>query len=881
MMTVRSLWQRLRVLIRFARVEDELARELDDHFEREVERQMAEGATEAEAARLATLRVGHRESLKEQVRDERGGRLVLDALFDLRVGARSLGRAPGFTLAVVLSLALGVAGVTAIFTVVNAVVVRALPYPDAERLQLVRVAWNEFTASLSAADLLRLKEARAPALPRWARSASARKATPCSGAACPRWCRGRRSRRRLRACSACVRPWDVGSSRTAMRREALISDALWRDRFGGSPAALGHGLTLDRGTYTVVGVMPPGYDVPGQDGGQVWLSAPVDEPERRGPFYLRVVLRLAPGVTPDQAAARLTTSVTPVLLERYQAEATWRYLVTSMKRAVVGDTESTLLLFLAAVGLVLLIACVNVANLMLARGASRVRELAMRASLGARRERLVRQLLAESALLGVGGAALGFAAATGLVRVIVAQAGAFLPRVGEIHVDAEAAAVAAAIGVCTALAAGASPALWLTGRRLDEAMRDGGRGTSGGPTQGKVRRAMVIAEVALALSVLVATTLLVKTLSRVESEAPGFRGDGVLSFRLVAPPDPYDDAAKLEAYLRSVDARLRRLPGVTSVALAESLPPDRLQQSNNYTLQGDEPGAPGRTSQGSGVALWNTVSADFFRTLEIPVIRGRAFAESDHSTAPAVAIVSRSFAEKHFPDGDVLGRRLKGGDWDPAAPWITIVGVVADVPYERGVWGGVSPTVYLPRVERGASRWQFVALRSASPASVAAELADAVHAVDPRVPLRDVASMTERLAASAAVPRFRMRLFALLAAVALALAVTGIYGVLAFEVNRRRRETAVRRALGAPPLAILSGVVRAGLGMATIGALAGLIGAFALAQALSAFLYGVVPHDVAAFATATAVLMAAAVLASALPALRAVSTDAVTVLREE
>ena len=764
-MTGRGLWQRLRVLVRFARVEDELARELDDHFEREVERQMAQGATEAEAGRLATLRVGHRESLKEQVRDERGGRLVVDALFDLRVGARSLGRVPGFTLAVVLSLTLGVAGVTAIFTVVNAVIVRALPYPDAERLHLVRVAWNEFTASLSAADLLRLKEASANVAEVGAFRFGQEGYTLLAGSA-PEVVSGAAvtpETPRVLGVRPALGRWFVEDHDA---QEALISDALWRARFGGSPAALGQGLTLDRGTYTVVGVMPPGYDVPGQNGGQVWLSAPVDEPDRRGPFYLRVVLRLAPGVTPDQAAARLTAAVTPVLLERYQAEATWRYVVTSMKRAVVGDTQSTLLLFLAAVGLVLLIACVNVANLMLARGASRVRELSVRAALGARRERLVRQLLAESALLGVGGAALGLAVATGLVKVIVAQAGAFLPRVGEIHVDAEAAAVAAAIGVCTALAAGVSPALWLTGRRLDEAMRDGGRGTSGGPTQGKARRAMVVAEVALALGVLVATTLLVKTLSRVESEAPGFRADGVLSFRLVAPPDPYEDAAKLETYLRAIDARLRQLPGVTSVALGESLPPDRLQQSNNYTLQGDEPGAPGRTSQGSGVAQWNTVSAEFFRTLEIPVLRGRAFAESDQATAPAVAVVSRSFADRHFPNGDVLGRQLKGGDWDPAAPWIAIVGVVADVPYERGVWGGVSPTVYLPRVQGGASRWQFVALRSASPASVAAELGHAVHAVDPRVPLRDVASMAERLEASAAVPRFRMRLFTLLAAVA-------------------------------------------------------------------------------------------------------------------
>ena len=418
-------------------------------------------------------------------------------------------------------------------------------------------------------------------------------------------------------------------------------------------------------------------------------------------------MRLRPGITAEQAAAHLTTAVAPVLEGRYAAEPAWRYVVTPMKDVVVGDTRLTLWLFLAAAALVLAIAGVNVANLMLSRGASRMRELAVRASLGAGRGRLVRQLIAESALLGCGGAVAGLAGAAGLLGLIVRAAGDLIPRSGEIGVGLVTAALAAVLGVGTALVTGATPALWLTGRRLVAATRTGGRTATSAPAEGLVRRAMVVAEVALALCVLVATVLLVKTMARLDAEAPGFDAHGVVSFRLVAPPDPYDEVTKLDTYLESIDRNLRHLPGVTSVAFAESLPPDRLQQSNNYTLQGEEPGTPGRTEQGSGVAQWNIVSPQFFEVLGIPLIEGRGFTTMD-LTSPEVAIVSRSFAEKHYPGGPAVGRRLKGGDWDPASPWVTIVGVAGDAPYDRGVWGGTSPTVtYRERRtrDRAGSSW--------------------------------------------------------------------------------------------------------------------------------------------------------------------------------
>jgi predicted permease len=551
-----------------------------------------------------------------------------------------------------------------------------------------------------------------------------------------------------------------------------------------------------------------------------------------------------------------------------------------MKDVVIGDVRATLWLFFAAVGLVLLLACVNVSNLMLARGVARARELGIRSSLGARRGRLLRQLLAESSLLGVISGLAGLALASVLLPVMVSSAGSLLPRVHEVRIDTIVAVVAFSVALLAALGAGLAPAFWLTGRGLGETLRDGGRGASQSPGQGRTRRWLVAAEVAMTLTVLVATTFLIKTMIRLEREDPGFDAAGVLSFRLALPPDPYRDLARLNGFLQTVESRLRRLPGVSAVAFAESLPPDQLQQSNNYTLSGDEPGSANRTAQGSGVAQWNVVTPEYFDVLGIGLQRGRLLTAADHFDAPRVAVVSEAFAHKHFRDNGAIGQRFKAGDWDADAPWITIVGVVADVPYERGVWGGVAPTIYVPYAQDPGSRWQFVVVKAAA-GPFAASVSKVVRDVDSSIPLRDVMTMVERLRKSEAAPRFRMMLFTLLAAVALMLAVTGIYGVLSYHVSQRRRETAIRRALGARSGLILGDVVSSGLRLAGRGTVVGLVGAWAAARSLSTFLYGVEINDVAAFLWATTILVIAALLASAIPAVRAIRADPLTVLREE
>jgi predicted permease len=868
------------MLFRFSQVEDEITAELADHFQRELERQRANGVPDADARRRAALRVGNLESIKEQTRDERGGRLAADLAGDLRVGWRGLRRNPAHTAAVALSIAIGVAGVTAIVSVVTAVLIRPLPYPSADSLYAVRVAWNDFTAPFSAADFLRLREHSsgvASVAAYWLNS----EGFTLLGGALPEVVIGANvsaETPRVLGVPPALGRW---LSEAPDSREALIGTSLWRDRFGMRADVLGQSLDLDGTVYTVVGVMPAGFNVPGQTDGQLWVSAPIREPARRGPYWLRVVARLEDGVGGEGAGARLTSALTPVLQDRYRVEPGWRYELTWLKEVIVGDVRATLLLFLLAVALVLVIASVNVASLMLARGTSRSRELSVRSALGARRSRLVRQLLAESSLVGVVSGIIGLAGAAALIRLLVIQAGPLIPRLHEVRLDAGAAALALGLAITVALISGTGPALWLTGPRLADAIKDGGRAASGGLRQGRIRRALVATEVALTLAVLIAATLLVKTMARLQAEDPGFRAEGLLSFRLVLPPDPYGERARLTRALGEIDERLRALPGVQAIAFAESLPPDQLQQSNNYTLAGEEPGTPGRTAQGSGVAQWNVVSPDFFPALGIDVLQGRGFTAADDERAPLVAVVSETFARKHFPRGDALGRRLKGGDWDPAAPWITIGGVVRDVPYASGVWGGNSPTLYIPLAQLPPSRWQFVVLQGAGVDRAVPAVAAAIRALDPRVPLRDVRVMAERLRASASTPRLRMLLFAALALIAVALAITGIYGVVAYDVNQRRRETAIRRALGASSSRVLAAVVRSGAQLTAAGVVAGLAVAWGIARSLTGFLYGVEAHDGWAFFAATVVLIAAALLAMVIPGAAAVRSDPLSVLREE
>jgi predicted permease len=872
-----ALRHRLVEAVRPTQADQELQEELRDHFEREVQRQLRNGVDAAEARRVAAIRAGGPLAAREAVRDGRTGRLLQDLAADLRFAVRALRRAPGFAAAVVVSLALGVGGTTAMFGVVEAVLVRPLPYAEADRLFNLRIWWNDFSSTLSPADFNALEDLPADGITFGAyfRPYDGFAMTTPSG---PELVSGAIVTPGLLRTLRTAPVAGPGFSQTPNAREALIGERLWRERFGASPAAIGQSIVLDGDAYTITGVMPAGFNVPGQRDGAAWLKALSRQPTSRGPFYLTTIVRVRSDLTPQGAAATLTAGIRPVLRDKYGVEPNWEYRLRPLKDVIVGDVRQTLGLLLGATCLVLLIAVVNVTNLMLARGTARSLELAIRASLGAGRSRLTRHVLVESAVLGV----LGGLAGLGIVLLIHAAVGlpasTVVPRLEELRLDSTLALFAVACGLGAGLLAGVLPALRLPWARLGGLLRDGGR-SGEGPARGRVRQVLVVAEIALTVTVLTGAVLLAKSFVKLQEIDPGFEPANVASFRLSLPDEPYgNDEARLAAFVADLEQRLGSAPSVSSVAFSFGLPPDLLVLSNNYTIEG----AAGGTAGPSGVAEWNVITGAYFATMGIRIIEGRTFESGDHAEAPEVAIVNEAFVRRHYPDGRAIGRRFKGGDWDPSAPWNTIVGVVADVPYGRGLWGGADATVYRPYAQNLWVQSPYVVIKVGGDPGQARSMAQQiVAAIDPSLPLRNFATMDQRVHDSMLEPRLRSRLLALIAGLALALSMVGIHGVMAYYVQHRRREMAIRRALGAPTSDVVGAVVVVGLRMAGAGLVLGGLGALVLSRSLSSLLFHVSPRDPGALVTVAGLLAIASVLACAVPALRTAAIEPALVLRDE
>jgi putative ABC transport system permease protein len=872
-----GLRQRLGEALRPDRADRDLQDELRDHLEREVDRQLASGVPAADARRRAYARAGGMHATRDAVRDGRSGRVVRDAISDLRVAARAARRNPAFAIAVVLSLALGVGGTTAVFAVVNAVLLRPLPYAQPDRLYMLRIWWNDFSSTLSPADFAAVEEQGTDVV-----SAGAY-FPPDDGFAMstpegPRLIDGAIMTAGLPAVLGVTPILGAGYSSTPNAPEALIGESLWRERYGASPAAIGQPIVLDGDSYTVVGVMPAGFNIPGQTKGQAWLKALTRQPTRREPFYYLTIVRMKDGHTPEAAAAQLTASVSAVLRDRFGVEPNWQYRLRPLQDTMVADIRQSLLLLLGAMALVLAIAVVNVANLFLARGTARAREIAVRASLGAGRGRLARHLLAEAVLLGAIGGTAGMGLAYLLLGLVSQEVARVLPRSNEINPDTGTAIFALACGIGAGLLAAVVPAVRVPWGRLATFLREGDRGASGGPIHGRARQALVVAEIALTVAVLTGAVLLVKSMLRLQDVNPGFKPEGLASFRLTLPENPYDTDERRAAFLTGLGERLRADVSAVSVAYAFSLPPNLLVMSNNYTVEGATVGSEGT----SGVAEWNLVSDHYFSTMGIRLLDGRMFGSQDRASSADVAIVNETFVRRHFSDGRAVGRRLQGGNWNASAPWTTIVGVVADVPYGKGLWGGADLTVYRPLEQNRWVQSTYVIVKAPGDASrIVPVMEQAVRTSDPNLPVRDFAMMTDRIRTSMLEPRLRSVLFLMIAGLALALSVTGIYGVMAYHVAQRRRETAIRRALGARVADVVGRTLGAGLRLTAAGLVLGTGSAVLLTRSLSSMLFQVSPTDPAALATVAALLTAASALACSVPAFRSSRVDPASVLRDE
>jgi putative ABC transport system permease protein len=798
---------------------------------------------------------------------------------NVRYSARTLARSPGFSVAAVAALALGIGANTAVFSVVNSVLLRPLPYSEPERL-----VWIQDAATQSSRE--RWGSCVADFLVWQSRSRSFE--------ALAAWgtnlfnLTGVGEAERLEGLGVTARFFDVLRARPLAGRTfapdedqpghapvALISERLWERRFGRQPETVGRTMELNGRAVTVVGVMPASFRFQ-NSGSDVWTVLTLDPPRRRGPFFLRGLARLRPGVTLEQANREMDALGAEVDRADPKGLEHVRYPVTAMMEEVTGNIRPLLGILTGSVALVLLIAVFNVANLMLARATVRQREMAIRSSLGAGSGQLARQLLTECGVLALAGGLAGAALAAGGVRVLRAAAPAGLPRIEEIALDGRVLWFTLLASAASGLAFGLAPVFTAARGNPSDRLKQGGRNTDT-RSGGRLRSGLVVAEIALSIVLLAGAGLLIRSFSMLGRVQTGFQAppEKLLTLELLPTGPAYRDPQRLANYWEQVVARVRSVPGIESAALTITMPPDRVAFSDGFEITGRTP-----PKQGGPIVPVPWVTHDYFRTLGIPVLRGRVFDQRDKRGGAGVMVISESLARRYFPDVDPVGQRMKHGGPTLNNPYQEIIGVVADVKYQ-GLAADAVP-VYYESSEQSPSRpmWLVARTRGEARQWLAAVQAE-IRAIDGNVSIASAGSMEEALAASVAAPRFRSTLMAIFALAALGLAAVGIYGVLAYSIEQRTQEIGVRMAMGATPREVLGLVIGQGSRLAVVGIVLGLGGALGLTRVLKKLLFGVQPSDAVALGGAALVLGVAAVLASLIPAARAMRVDPVRALRGE
>jgi putative ABC transport system permease protein len=797
---------------------------------------------------------------------------------DFRFGARMLARTPATTVAAILALALGIGANTTIFSVVHGVLLRQLPYDDPDRIVMV---WRDLRMRGGPSD-----EWASPAhYVDWRAETSVFESLGVAlgtaailtdggdveqvpgGVVSPSYFDV------LGVRPALGRVFTAAEEHPNAPRTVVLSDALWKRRFGGARDVIGRTLRINDTPHEIVGVLPPGFEPPiVAPRAQLWQAFRVDPVSAsRGAIILRAFGKLRPGVTLAQAAAQMDQVANRhARLHGEDRDAGIR--LEPLYERVVGAARPAILVLAAAVGLVLLIACANVANLLLARASGRGREMAVRTALGARRSRLIRQLLAESLLLAAIGGALGTLLAMWGVGALVAASPAGAPRVDAIGVNAAVLAFTLGMTLLTGILFGFAPALHASRADLTSGLREGARGQAGGGG-GRMRRVLVVAETALALILLAGAGLLLRSFVELQAVDRGFDSSHVLVGNVNAPRARFDNPGKIIALYDRLVERLGAVPGAESTALVSVLPLSGSDSDFGFFIEGrPRPATPAEQP----TAWYRIVSSDYFRTMRIRILRGRGLTDADGTSAPHVVVINESLARKYWPNEDPLGRRISLDDTT-----FTIVGIVADIRH-RGPDRPPDEEMYL-HYRQYPERGTVVVARSASghAASLAPAIREAVRDVDPALPVANVTTMEQLEADAVSQPRFVMLLVGLFAAVALTLALVGVYGVLSYAVAQRTSEIGVRMALGATRGDVLRLVLADGLKMVAVGAVIGIAGAAAAGYAMRALLFGVSAVDLPTLGLTAAVLLAAAVLACAAPARRAIRIDPVEALRYE
>jgi len=817
------------------------------------------GMAPAEARRAASIELGGIEQVKEQVREARTGAWLDSLLQDVRYGARVLRKAPGFTAIAVLTIALGIGATTGIFSVVDATLLRPLPYPHPEQLVSIE---DDLPGSGS--------ENVGLSVPEWhdlQRSGIFQYVTPIGGGDVNLTGSSQPERVLFLAIAPNYislvgvmpqlgRAFDPQDQTPGFTLEALISDGLWKRAFAADPNIIGKSLRLDNDLYRVIGVMPPGYHDPGRTTEErnieVWLAGgfsapPAPPPQRSARSFPRTIARITSGLTMAQAQSRVDALVATLqkqFPEDYPLQDAWRVRLVPLKETIVGNVRQSLILLLGAVALVLLIGCVNVANLLLARASARGREMAIRQALGAPRKRLVRQLLTESLLLsvvgGIAGVAILFVTKAFLLRILPDN----LPRLNEISVNWAVLLFAVVASFAAGAVFGLAPALHAGRLDLNQALRQEGRGSAGSGEQTRTRRALVVTEFALSLVLMIAAGLLLRSFADLLNVPLGFNPRNVTAVRtwLPIPNDPatdiYGTPAQEAPFLREVLRRTRTLPGVEEGAVGD-LAAIPLRDSHN-DLNPVGVVLEGRDSRSSEPLLVDrsTVTPGYFHLVGMTVLRGRSFTGLDNETAPPVALINEAFARTYFPSVDPLGKRLRTPPRNK--DWVTVVGVLADARTESLSEAAV-PQIYLCAFQRRPKDLAVFLRGRLDLGAIAAEVREQVQSIDPQLPVFKAQTLDEMVSTSLAQRRFSMEMLALFALTALLLAGMGIYGVLSYVVGERTHEIGIRFALGAQRQSILRMVLRQGLGLAVTGAAVGLVCALILSRLMAGLLFGVRP----------------------------------------
>jgi putative ABC transport system permease protein len=817
-------------------------------------------------------------------------------LRDVKYGARTLRRSPGFTIVVVLTLALGIGANTAIFSVVYAVLLRPLPFPHPEQLVIVR---DDLTGrrledvGMSVPELKDLQESsdtfeQVCAL--WPADAN------LTGSDRP-------ERIELLAVSpnyfsllgASARLGRVfgEQDRAASFAEAVvISDRLWHRLFGADPRVLGRKVYLDSDPYTIVGVMPPDFRHPGRtlhNEVDVWATAgfeadPFGAPVRGRRLLPGAIARVRPGLNVGQAQARVDALVARLREQfpsEYPAELGWNVRLLPAQENLVGGTRTTLLVLLAAVGLVLLLGCVNIAGLLLARSASRQREMAIRLALGATRGQLAAQLLTESLLLSLLGGAFALLLLGLTLRLLIGLVPSDIPRLNEVGLDGGVLAFAFLVTVLTGLLFGLVPSLQASRPNLVTGLKEGGKGAGASARSQRFRSALVVAEVALSLVLMIAAGLLLRSFGLVSRVDGGFDPRNLLVAHIWLPvpnnpeANPYRTTASRAAFVREVLRRASALPGVRYAAVGGGTGVPLLGQhpKGSFTIK-DAAGAEQPTAQIAAV------SPDYFRALGTPLVRGRYFGEGDAEQAPRVALIDEAAAQRFWPNEDPIGRQVKRGGRDSQSPWLTIVGVVGNVK-DEGFDRPDQPHIYLSVMQSPDYALAVYVRAQGDPSVLAQPLRREVHQINPELPVFGERTMEEVVAASLSQRRFALQVVGAFGVLALLLAGVGVYGVVSYSVSQRTREIGIRLALGSTTGAILRRVLGQGLRLALAGVGAGLLAALAVTRLLSGLLFGVAPTDPLTYAGLALLLIAVALLACYVPARRAMRVDPLSALRHE